>query len=64
MQAETAGEACHARVAADPHGADSVRFAHERRFLLSEERTLLPPIEPRQIGAAAASTARGAAARR
>ena len=39
-------EAYRARIAADPDGADDVRFGHENRFLLSEERTFLPPVAP------------------
>jgi hypothetical protein len=35
-----------ARIAADPDGADNVRFAHDRRCPLSEERTFLPPVQP------------------
>lgn len=39
-------EAYRARIAADPDGADNFRFAHERRLILSEERTFLRPIQP------------------
>jgi hypothetical protein len=39
-------EACRARIAADPDGADNFRFAHDRRFILSEERTFLRPVQP------------------
>jgi hypothetical protein len=39
-------EAYRARLAADPDGADSFRFAHDRRFILSEERTFLRPVQP------------------
>lgn len=38
-------EAYRARIAADPDGADSFRFARERRFILSEERTSLRPVQ-------------------
>ena len=39
-------EAYRARIAADPDGADNFRFAHDRRFILSEERTFLRPVRP------------------
>jgi hypothetical protein len=39
-------EAYRARLAADPEGAENFRFAHERRFILSEERTFLRPVRP------------------
>jgi hypothetical protein len=39
-------EAYRARIAADPDGADNFRFARERRFILSEERTFLRPVQP------------------
>jgi hypothetical protein len=34
-------EAYRTRLKADHEGADNFRFAHERRFILSEERTFL-----------------------
>jgi NIPSNAP protein len=39
-------EAYRARIAADPAGAENVRFAHDRRLILSEERTFLRPVQP------------------
>ena len=34
-------EAYRARLKADPEGRDNFAFAHEKRFILSEERTFL-----------------------
>ena|SRR6185295_9159697 len=39
-------EAYRARLRADPEGAANFRFAQERRFILSEERTFLRPPRP------------------
>jgi hypothetical protein len=39
-------ETYRARIAADPEGAENFRFAHDRRFILSEERTFLRPATP------------------
>jgi hypothetical protein len=38
-------EAYRARLKADPEGAENFRFAEERRFILSEERTFLRPVK-------------------
>jgi hypothetical protein len=37
-------EAYRARLREDPEGAANFRFAQERRFILSEERTFLRPV--------------------
>jgi hypothetical protein len=37
-------EAYRARLLDDPEGAANFRFAHDRRFILSEERTFLRPV--------------------
>ena len=37
-------EAYRARLRADPDGEANFRFAQERRFILSEERTFLRPV--------------------
>jgi hypothetical protein len=37
-------EAYRARLKADPEGGANFRFAQERRFILSEERTFLRPV--------------------
>ena len=39
-------EAYRARLKADPEGAANFRFAQERRFILSEERTFLEDLPP------------------
>jgi NIPSNAP protein len=39
-------EAYRARIAGDPDGADNFRFAYDRRFILSGERTFLRPVQP------------------
>jgi hypothetical protein len=39
-------EAYRARLRADPEGAANFRFAQDRRFILSEERTFLRPASP------------------
>ena len=38
-------EAYRARLKTDPDGAANFRMAQERRFILSEERTFLTPVE-------------------
>ena len=38
-------EAYRARLKADPEGAANFRFAQEKRFILSEERTFLEAVE-------------------
>ena len=40
-------EAYRARLLDDPEGAANFRFAHDRRFILSEERTFLRPVDAR-----------------
>lgn len=37
-------EAYRARLESDPEGAANFRFAEERKFILSEERTFLRPV--------------------
>ena len=37
-------EVYRARLLDDPEGAANFRFAHDRRFILSEERTFLRPV--------------------
>lgn len=37
-------EAYRARLRSDPEGAANFKFAQERRFILSEERTFLRPV--------------------
>ena len=39
-------EGYRARLRADPAGMANFRMAHERRFILSEERTFLEPVKP------------------
>lgn len=39
-------EAYRARIKADPAGAANFRMAQERRFIVSEARTFLTPVEP------------------
>jgi hypothetical protein len=39
-------EAYRARLRADPAGMANFRFAQEKRFILSEERTFLQPVTP------------------
>ena len=39
-------EAYRARLKADPEGAANFRFAQEKRFILSEERTFLQALPP------------------
>ncbi|KZD09087.1 NIPSNAP family protein [Oceanibaculum pacificum] len=38
-------EAYRARLKADPEGAANFRLAQEKRFILSEERTFLAPVQ-------------------
>ena len=38
-------EAYRARLKADPEGAANFRFAHDKRFILSEERTFLEALQ-------------------
>lgn len=44
-------EAYRARLKTDPAGAANFRFAQERRFILSEERTWLERVSPRSSSA-------------
>ena len=37
-------EAYRTRIKADPEGAATFRFAHEKRFIISEERTFLEAV--------------------
>jgi hypothetical protein len=39
-------EGYRARLRADPAGAANFRMAQEERFILTEERTFLRPVEP------------------
>ena len=39
-------EEYRARLRANAAGAANFRMAHEKRFILSEERTFLSPVEP------------------
>ena len=39
-------EAYRARLRTDPAGMANFRFAQDRRFILSEERTFLQPVRP------------------
>lgn len=39
-------EAYRARLRSDPEGAANFALAHRERFILSEERTFLTPVEP------------------
>ena len=42
-------EAYRARLKADPEGAANFRFAQEKRFILSEERTFLEALQSRRV---------------
>jgi hypothetical protein len=46
-------EAYRARLKADPEGAANFRFAEEKRFILSEERTFLRALPLAELGSAA-----------
>ena len=46
-------EAYRARLKADPEGAANFRFAEEKRFILSEERTFLRALPSAEMGRAA-----------